>query len=104
MVAPLLATYSAVLVVMSFAAWLFAFETRKTFRGGIFWNAWRIIASSVIFLMANQVVAVYEAINGDTFAADAVAQSFAALATLLLLLGFYLFYKAWNPKAMASSG
>ena len=104
MVEPLLATYSTVLAGMSLAAWMFAFETRKTFRGGIFWGAWRILATSVFFFMTNQVVVVYEAIYGSTFAADAVAESFEALATLCIFLGFYLFYKAWNPRAMAKAG
>jgi hypothetical protein len=84
---------------MLFAAWVFAFETRKTFKGGIFWNAWRIIASSVLFFMANQLVLAYESFTEPSFAGDALAESFDTLATLLLLLGFYLFYKAWNPRA-----
>ena len=100
----MLATYSVALSGILFAAWFFAFETRKTFKGGIFWDAWRFIATSVLFFMANQVVVVYEAVDGSTFAADAVAESFEALATLVLLIGFYLFYKAWNPRAMASAG
>lgn len=90
------------LAAISFATWLFAFEIRKTFKGGIFWNAWRFIASPLLLYMANQLVVAYEAIYGSTFAADAVAESFEALATLLLLIGFYLFYKAWNPRTKAS--
>ncbi len=34
----------------------------------------------------------------------AVAESFEALAFLFLLIGFYMFYKAWNPRAMAKAG
>jgi hypothetical protein len=97
-VEPLLATYGLALSGLSFAAWFFAFKTRKTFKGGIFWNAWRIIASSVLFFIADQLVLVYAAIYGSTFAISAVAESLEALATIILLLGFYLFYKAWNPR------
>ncbi len=104
MVAPLLAAYSAAISGMALATWFFAFETRKTFRGGIFWSAWRFIATSMLFFMANQLVDFYEALSGSSFVADAVAESFEALATILLLLGFYLFYKAWNPRAMANAG
>jgi hypothetical protein len=93
----LLALYSISLAGVAFATWFFAFEIRKTFRGGIFWNAWRVISASLLFFMANQLVVAYEAVYGSTFAADAVAESFDALAALLLLVGFYLFYKAWNP-------
>ena len=104
MVEPLLAIYSAVIAGMSLATWFFAFETRKTFRGGIFWGAWRLIATSLLFFMANQMTDFYEAIYGSSFAADAIGESLEALATILILLGFYLFYKAWNPRAMASPG
>jgi hypothetical protein len=102
LVEPLLATYSAVIAGMSLATWFFAFETRKTFRGGIFWGAWRIIATSLLFFMANQLADFYEAVWGSSSAGDAVAESFEALATIFLLVGFYRFYKAWNPSAMAA--
>ena len=98
----LLATYGLALTGLSFAAWLFAFETRKTFKGGIFWNAWRIIASSVLFFMGNQLVLVYQAVYGSSFAISATAESLEALATSILLVGFFLFYKAWNPRAPPS--
>jgi hypothetical protein len=101
---PLLAAYAAVIAIMSFATWLFGFETRKTFRGGIFWGAWRLIATSLLFFMANQLVDFYEAVYGSSGAADALAESFEALATILILTGFYLFYKAWNPRALAKAG
>jgi hypothetical protein len=98
----LLATYGLALSGLSFAAWIFAFETRKTFKGGIFWNAWRIIATSLLFFMANQLVLVYQAVYGSSFAISATGETLEALATVILLLGFYLFYKAWNPKAPSS--
>lgn len=102
MVEPLLAIYSTFIAGMSLATWFFAFETRKTFRGGIFWSSWRLIATSLLFFMANQMVDFYEAVYGSSFAADALSESFEALATTLILIGFYLFYRAWNPRAMAS--
>lgn len=95
----LLAAYSIALAGIALATWFFAFEIRKTFRGGIFWNAWRVIATSLPFYMANEVVDAYEAVYGSSFVADAVAQSLEALAAMLLLAGFYLFYRAWNPRA-----
>ena len=104
MVEALLATYSVSLAGLALATWSFAFETRKTFRGGIFWGAWRLIATSLPLFSAHQIVVAYEAVYGITFAADAVAESFEALGYLLLLIGFYQFYKAWNPRAMASGG
>jgi hypothetical protein len=100
----LLATYSIVLAGIAFATWFFAFEIRKTFKGGIFWTAWRVIASSLPLYMANEVVDAYEAVYGSSFGADAVAESFEALAAILLLAGFYLFYKAWNPRATPGGG
>jgi hypothetical protein len=103
-VEPLLATFGLGLSGLSFAAWIFAFETRKTFKGGIFWNAWRIIASSVLFFMASQLVLVYQAVYGSSFAISAIMESLEALATIILLLGFYLFFKAWNPRARLSKG
>ena len=104
MVQPLFATYSVVLGGMFFATWFFAFEIRKTFRGGIFWGAWRLIATSVLFFMASELVIAYEAVYGSTFAADATSQSFEALGSIILLTGIYRFYRAWNPKAMARAG
>ena len=101
MVEALLATYCLALAGLAFATWSFAFETRKTFRGGIFWNAWRLIASSLPCFILFELVEAYEAFYGSTSTIDAVAQSFEALAFAVLLLGFYLFYKAWNPRAMA---
>ncbi len=104
MVEPLLATYSAAIAGMALATWFFGFETRKTFKGGIFWRAWQLIATSLLFFMANQIVDFYEAIYGSSSGGDAVAESFEALTTIFLLVGFYLFYKAWNPRAMATAG
>ena len=100
----LLATYAIALTGLSFAAWLFAYRTRKTFKGGIFWNAWRIIASSVLFFTANQLLLIYQAVYGSSFATSATSESLNALATILLLLGFFLFYKAWNPRTPSSKG
>jgi len=98
MVQGLLATYSLVLFGVTLATWFYAYETRKTFRGGIFWGAWRIIATSLLALAAFQITQFFEAIYGFSDASAAVAESFVALGAVLLLLGFYLFYKAWNPK------
>jgi hypothetical protein len=103
-VQPLLAAYSLTLAGVAFATWSFAFETRKTFKGGIFWGAWRLIATSLPFFGANQLVGAYEAVYGSTSAGDAFAESLEALGFLLLLLGFYFFYKAWNPRSLASPG
>ena len=97
---PLLTGYSLALAGLEFATWFFAFETRKTFKGGIFWNAWRFIAPSLLFLMANQLILTYEAVNGSTDMIDAVAESFEAMGTILIFVGFYLFYKAWNPRGI----
>jgi hypothetical protein len=101
---PNLFVFSIVVTGVEFATWAFAFETRKTFRGGIFWNAWRLIGSSLIFLMFQQVVVAYEAAYGSSFAADAVRESFESICTILLLLGFYRFYRAWNPQGVGGSG
>jgi hypothetical protein len=104
MVEALLAAYSVVLGGMFFATWLLMFEIRKTFRGGIFWRAWRLIATSVLFFMASELAIAYEAVYGSTFAVDATSQSFNALGSIFLLTGVYMFYRAWNPKAMAKTG
>ena len=96
----LLAAYSLALFGISVATWFFAFETRKTFKGGIFWNGWRFIATSLLLLGANQIVVLYEAIFGFSDLSAAVDESFVAGGALMLLAGFYLFYKAWNPKAL----
>lgn len=100
----LLATYSFVLTGVAFATWVFAWETRKTFKGGIFWNAWRIIATSLLPFMAHQMVMAYEAVYGSTVAAETVGESVEALGFFLILIGFFLFYKAWNPRVSASAG
>ncbi|HYW82452.1 MAG TPA: hypothetical protein VFB30_04305 [Spirochaetia bacterium] len=96
----LLAAYSLALFGISIATWLFAFETRKTFKGGIFWNGWRFIATSLLLLGANQIVVLFEAIYGFSDTSAAVDESFVAAGALMLLAGFYLFYKAWNPRAL----
>ncbi len=104
MVQGLLAAYSLGISGISFAAWFFAFETRKTFKGGIFWSGWRFIATSLPCFGANAIVVFYEGIYGFSDASAAVDESFVALGSLLLLVGFYLFYKAWNPTAPTASG
>jgi hypothetical protein len=100
---PLLTAFTFSLAGLEFATWFFAFETRKTFQGGIFWNAWRLIATSLLFFVAQQATTAYEALYGATDLLDAVAESFEAAGVLLLLVGFYQFYKAWNPRAMRES-
>ncbi len=99
-----LAAYSLALVGISFATWFFAFETRKTFRGGIFWDAWRFIATSLLFFAAEEVTDFYQAVYGASDMAAAIDESFVALGSIMLLVGFYLFYMAWNPKKPAASG
>ena len=99
-----LAAYSLALFGISIATWFFAFETRKTFKGGIFWNGWRFIATSLLLLGANQIVVLYEAIYGFSDLSAAVDESFVAGGALMLLVGFYLFYKAWNPRALRAGG
>ena len=99
-----LAAYSLALFGISIATWFFGFETRKTFKGGIFWNGWRFIATSLLLLGANQIVVFFEAVYGFSDLGAAVAESFVAAGALMLLVGFYLFYKAWNPRALRAGG
>ena len=101
-VEPLLAVFSLALSGMAFAAWFFGFEIRKTFKGGIFWGAWRLVATAFLFNVAHELVMAYAAVVGASFATDAISDSFEAIATLMFLSGIYLFYKAWNPKVHAS--
>ncbi|HUI00330.1 MAG TPA: hypothetical protein VLX56_01725 [Nitrososphaerales archaeon] len=101
---PLLTAFTLTLAGLEFATWFFAYETRKTFKGGIFWNAWRLIASSLPMFMVDQLVLTYEAVYGSTFLVNAIGESFQAAGTLLLLVGFYQFYRAWNPSAMKRGG
>ena len=54
--------------------------------------------------MASQLVLVYQAVYGSSFAITSIMESPDALATIILLLGFYLFFKAWNPRAPPSKG
>jgi len=98
----LLASYSITISGAFLAAWFFAFETRKTFKGGIFWNAWRIITYSVVFFAAYQLVVLYGALNGPSFSSEVMSVTLEGLATALLLVGFFLFYKAWNPRALTN--
>lgn len=100
---PLLAAFSFALAGLEFATWFFAFETRKTFRGGIFWNAWRMIASALLFFICDQLFMMYGAAMGETDVLAAIGESFEAAGTLMLLVGFYLFYRAWNPSALGKA-
>lgn len=100
MTEPLLTAFSLALAGLEFATWMFAFETRKTFRGGIFWNAWRIIASALLFLMCDQLVVMYGAATSESDILAAIGESFEAAGAILLLVGFYLFYRAWNPSGL----
>jgi len=97
---PLLAAFTLSIAGMEFGTWFFGFRTRKTFEGGIFQSAWRYIVTSLLFLMVNQVVLTSEAVYGSAFAVDAVAESFEAMGTILILVGFYRFYQAWNPAEL----
>ena len=99
---PLLAVFSLALAGLEFATWSFAFETRKTFKGGIFFSSWALIGTSLLFLLADQLSTLYQAVMGESELVGDVGESFEAIAVILLLLGFYMFYRAWNPQGMAS--
>ncbi len=99
-----LVTYSSLLAGLALLTWLISFRIRKTFRGGVFWDAWRVITASPPFFMVHHMVLAYQAAYGFSFLIGVISDSFEGIALILLLLGFYLFYKAWNPKALAGGG
>ena len=100
----LLATFSAVQLVLALGAAVIAFSLRKTFKGGIFEKAWGIIGYAPIVYGLGQVIALVEAVLGETPTIRSLASVVEVAFLVLLVSGFFMFASAWRGIMTQGSG
>ncbi len=87
------------LVTVAFAvgAGFFAVLVRNQFKGGLMERPWRVIGPSPLVFALGEVVHVGQEYAGDVPQLEFLHVSLEMLFVLMLMYGFYLFYKAWTP-------
>jgi hypothetical protein len=93
-----LATFSVIQLVLSLGAAVIAFGLRKTFEGGIFEKAWRVIAIAPIIYGAGQAIAVIEAIFQETATLEPLGSVVQVVFLVTLVIGLFMFASAWSSK------
>ena len=99
-----LATFSAVQLVLALGAAVIAFSLRKTFEGGIFEKAWRIIGYAPIVYGVGQAIQLVEAELGETQTIGSLASVVEVAFLVLLVSGFFMFASAWRGIMSQDSG
>jgi hypothetical protein len=95
---PLDLSIDIVTTILAFGAGFYAFRIRSTFRGGLLWRGWQTIGPSAFLYAFAVVVNILADILENSFLT--LLQSILELLfALALAYGFYLFQKAWTPKA-----
>jgi hypothetical protein len=85
-----------------FGAGFYAFKIRSTFKGGILWRPWRVIGPApIIYGLARIAETLSEVLDVSVF--REIQALLELIFVLTLAYGFYLFYKAWNPKEIAKT-
>ena len=75
----------------------FAYMIRNRFRGGMLWRPWQIIGPAPLAYAAGELVHVGQDIYGNMWWLEVGHLAFEGLFLILLLYGFYLFYRIWAP-------
>lgn len=73
----------------------FAFLIRNKFRGGMLWRPWQIIGPAPPAYAAGELVHVGQGVYGDVQLLQVGRLAFEGLFLVMLLHGFYLFYRIW---------
>lgn len=99
-----LATFSAVQLVLSLGAAVIAFSLRKTFAGGIFARAWQVIGYAPIVYGVGQATQLVEAVLGDNSTIGSLASVIEVVFLVLLVSGLFMFASAWRGIMSRDSG
>jgi hypothetical protein len=100
----LLATFSVTQLVLTLGAALIAFNLRKTFEGGIFERAWRVIEIAPIVYALAQVVELVEATYVETPVTASLASVVEVVFLVILVSGFFMFASAWGGSKRQDRG
>jgi hypothetical protein len=99
-----LATFSAVQLVLSLGAAVIAFSLRKTFEGGIFERAWQVIGYAPIVYGVGQAFQLVKAVLGNNSTIGSLANVIEVAFLVLLVSGFFMFASAWRGIMSRGSG
>src|SRR6266849_4675190 len=94
----ILATFSAVQLVLSLGAALIAFSLRKTFEGGVFERAWRVIGIGPVVYGAGQAIQLVVAMSQVPEATESLGSAVEVIFLIILLSGFFMFASAWSRQ------
>jgi hypothetical protein len=97
LVDPIDFSIDVITTVLAFGVGFYAFRIRATFKGGLLWQAWRIIGPSALVYGLSKVTGLVEDLSGYPLL-PYLQSVLELLFVLALAYGFYLFHKAWNPK------
>jgi hypothetical protein len=93
----ILASSSIIQFVLSVSAAYIAFTLRKTFEGGIFEGAWRVVGFSPLFYAAGQAIELAALAFFDDTIIETLAGVLEVTFILVLVYGLYRFASAWRP-------
>lgn len=84
-------------VVLALGVAFFAIAIRNRFRGGLLWGPWRVIGPSPILFALGEMSRILEDVLGIPLL-NLFHLIFEVGFLIMLLYGFYLFYKVWTPQ------
>ncbi|MFQ6135293.1 MAG: hypothetical protein ACE5KU_05720, partial [Nitrososphaerales archaeon] len=84
-------------VVFALGVAFFALMVRNIFRGGLLWRPWRIIGPSPLLFAFAELNHITQEILGNLPILGYIHSIFETIFLIVLLYGFYLFYKVWRP-------
>jgi len=93
-----LATFSVVELVLSLGAAIIAFSLRKTFEGGIFERAWRVIAIAPVIYAVGQSIRLIEAVFQESSTIESLESLVEVVFLFILVSGLFMFASAWGSK------
>ncbi len=99
-----LATFSVTQLVLSLGAALIAFSLRRTFQGGIFERAWRIIAIAPTIYAVGQAIRLAEAIFQESTTMESLGSLVQVVFLVVLVTGLFTFATAWSRKPKEGEG
>ena len=99
-----LATFSIIQLVFASGAAAIAFSLRKTFEGGIFERAWRVIAAAPILYALGQAIELVQATQRESAAFESIASAVEVAFLVILFSGFFMFASAWGARKGQGGG
>jgi hypothetical protein len=90
-------TVDLVTFSLAIGAAFFAVLVRNQFKGGMLWRPWSILGPSPLVYAFGEVMHIAGEMMGGSDFLETVHVACEAIFLMMLMLGFYLLYRAWTP-------